>query len=69
LIKLTIEVLGSQRVVAPEVFLKHATAALRGVSLCAGTHTVEIDRDGGVWLNGEKLFTPARPRIAGKGAA
>jgi hypothetical protein len=67
--KLTILLDGDARYLDAEVLLKHISRALRGREFAAGiVHQLEIDREGGVRLNGIKVYTPARPLIAKKGA-
>lgn len=67
--KLTILLDGDNRYLDAETLLKHIAIALRGRELVAGVvHSLEVDREGGVWLNGMKAYTPVRPNIAKKGA-
>lgn len=67
--RLTILLDGDKRYVDAETLLKHISAALRGRDLVAGVvHQIEVDKEGGVWLNSMKFYTPARPNIAKKGA-
>lgn len=65
---MTLHIDGDNRHVSVEVLLKQVAAALCGISLKAGEHRIEIDRQGGVWLNGMKVYEPARPLIAKRGA-
>lgn len=65
---ITLHISGNNRYISAEVFLKHVAAALRDTTLKAGEHRIEIDSEGGIWLNGMKVYTPSRPQIAKKGA-
>lgn len=65
---ITLHIDGDNRYISAEVFLKHIANALRDHVLKAGDHRIEIDGEGGVWLGVEKVYTPARPNIAKKGA-
>jgi hypothetical protein len=67
--KLLIRVAGDNRVVNAEVLLKHLSQSLRGIDMSAGEHLVEIDSEGGITLDGQKVYTPVRPAIAQKGRA
>lgn len=67
--RLSIQLDGDNRYVDAETLLKHISAALRGRDLVGGVvHQIEVDREGGVWLNGMKAYQPKRPQIAAKGA-
>lgn len=65
---ITLRIDGDNRHVSPEVLLKQAANALRGMSLQSGDHDIVIQRDGAVWLDGQKVFEPSRPQIAKRGA-
>ena len=57
---ITLHIDGDNRHIAPETFLRQVAIALRDRSLKAGDHHIEIDREGSVWLNGEKVYEPTR---------
>lgn len=61
---ITLRIDGDNRHVSPEVLLKQVANALRGMSLKAGSHDIVIERGGAVWLDGSKVYEPARPLIA-----
>lgn len=65
---ITLHIAGNNRHISPEVFLAHVAKAMRDRSLPAGEHRITIDKEGGVWLGIEKIYTPARPQIAKRGA-
>jgi len=65
--KLTILLDGDKRYLDAEVMLKHIGRALRGSELVAGVvHSIEVERDGSVRINGMVQYTPPRPLIAEK---
>lgn len=65
---ITLNLSGNNRHISPEVFLAQVARALRGVTIPAGEHSIIVDREGGVWLDEMKVYTPVRPLIAKKGA-
>lgn len=65
---ITLHIDGDNRHISPEVLLVQIARALRDTSLKAGTHEILIDSEGSVWLDGEHVYAPARPNIAGKRA-
>lgn len=65
---ITLNISGDNRYISAEVFFAQIAKALRTTDLKAGEHSIIVDREGGVWLGVEKIYTPSRPQIAQKGA-
>ncbi len=54
--------------ISAEVLMSHLRMALKTTTLSAGRHTIHVDHNGGVSVDGETVFTPKT--LAGKvGAA
>ncbi len=64
----TLRISGDNRHLSPDVVFSQLAKALRNMSLKSGSHDIVIERDSSVWLDGLKVYTPARPQIAAKGA-
>lgn len=57
----------SKHFISAEVLMSHLRLALKNTTLPAGRHTIHVDHDGCVSVNGETVFTPKA--LVGKGGA